>query len=732
MAAEPPSLEELLEKKKQEEDEMAKPKFLTKEERAALALKRREEQVAKIRDAQKQAEEARKNWGRVEKPAEDRKDRDYGRDRGSDRGMDRGIDRDRERDRDRRRDRRDRSRSRDKRRSRSRDRDGRRRDRSRSREPRDRRDDRKRDRDSDDGDDTGKMANAVKDRYLGKQKEKKKRGRRLHEKKFVFDWDAGEDTSQDYNKLYQSRHEIQFFGRGSVAGMDVNAQKKEKNSFYQEMMETRRTADEKEQEKNRLEKEKTKEKKVAHDDRHWRMKELSEMTDRDWRIFREDFNISIKGGKVPRPLRNWEESGFPDEVYRAVQEIGYLEPTPIQRQAIPIGLQNRDVIGVAETGSGKTAAFLLPLLVWITSLPKIERQEHSDQGPYAIILAPTRELATQIEEETNKFGKLLGIRTVSVIGGASREEQGMKLRMGVEVVIATPGRLMDVLENRYLLLNQCTYVILDEADRMLDMGFEPDVQKILEYLPASNMKKDTDEFDNEEALMKGFETRDKYRQTVMFTATMSPAIERLARQYLRRPAVVHIGNAGKPTERVEQVVYMITKDRKPKKLLEVISQHDKYPIIVFVNRKHGADSLAKGLAKVGKKTSVLHGGKGQDAREYALKALKDQETKILVATDVAGRGIDIKDVSLVINYDMAKTIEDYTHRIGRTGRAGKHGKAITFLTADDTAVYYDLKQCLLESPISSCPPELANHEAARAKPGQITSKKRQDETLYLK
>lgn len=525
------------------------PKFLSKAERAALALKRREEEVAKIREAQKQAEEARKNWGRVEKTVsvEEKKEkdpRDYGRERMNDR------------DRDRRRDRRDRSRSRDRRRSRSRDRDNRRRDRSRSRDRRDRRDDRKKEKNDESENEEAvqdKMATAVKDRYLGKQKEKKKRGRRLHERKFVFDWDAGEDTSQDYNKLYQSRHEIQFFGRGSIAGMDVNAQKKEKNTFYSTIMEQRRTEDEKEQEKTRLEKEQKKEKKVAHDDRHWRMKELTEMTDRDWRIFREDFNISIKGGKVPRPLRNWEEAGFPQEVYRAVQEIGYLEPTPIQRQAIPIGLQNRDVIGVAETGSGKTAAFLLPLLVWITSLPKIERQEHRDMGPYAIIMAPTRELAQQIEEETNKFGKLLGIRTVSVIGGASREDQGMKLRMGVEVVIATPGRLLDVLENRYLLLNQCTYVILDEADRMLDMGFEPDVQKVLEYMPATNLKPDTEEFDNEEALMKGFATREKYRQTVMFTATMSSAIERLARQYLRRPAVVHIGSVGKPTERVEQV-----------------------------------------------------------------------------------------------------------------------------------------------------------------------------------
>ncbi|PAV84537.1 hypothetical protein WR25_22046 isoform A [Diploscapter pachys] len=474
---------------------------------------------------------------------DDRNSRDDRRRDRRDRSRSRSRDRERERDRDRRRDR-----------SRSRSRD-RRRERSRSRERRKGEDDKngKEDKDKKDEEifDPNKLQEAVKARYLGAQREKKKRSRRLHERKFVFDWDASDDTSQDYNKIYQQRHEVQFFGRGSIAGMDVNAQKKQKSSFYQSLVEKRRTEEEKEQEKNRIEKEKTKERKTAHDDRHWKMKLLDEMTERDWRIFREDFNITIKGGKVPKPLRSWDESGLPEEVLSAINKVGYKEPTPIQKQAIPIGLQNRDIIGVAETGSGKTAAFLIPLLVWINGLPKMERQEHYDLGPYAIIMAPTRELAQQIEEETNKFGELLSIRTVSVIGGASREDQGMKLRCGI--VIATPGRLLDVLENRYMQLAQCTYVILDEADRMLDMGFEPEVQKVLEYLPASNLKPDTDDAETETTLMKAFSTRDKYRQTVMFTATMSPAIERLARQYLRRPAVVYIGSAGKPTERVEQV-----------------------------------------------------------------------------------------------------------------------------------------------------------------------------------
>ncbi|VDK89308.1 unnamed protein product [Litomosoides sigmodontis] len=561
--------------------------------------------------------------------------------------------------------------------------------------------------------------------------------------------------------------------------MDVNAQKKQKSEFYANLMEKRRTKEEKQQEELRLAGVKKKEKKEAFDNRHWTQKNLDQMTERDWRIFREDFNISIKGGRVPKPLRNWDEAGLPSEVFDVIMKIGYKEPTPIQRQAIPIGLQNRDIIGVAETGSGKTAAFLIPLLVWITSIPKFHGNDEQDTGPYAIIMAPTRELAQQIEEETVKFGQLLGIRTVSVIGGASREEQGLKLRLGVEVVIATPGRLLDVLENRYLSLDQCTYVILDEADRMLDMGFEPEVQKVLEYIPVTNLKPDTEDAEKEESIMENFFSKKKYRQTVMFTATMSPAIERLARAYLRRPAVVYIGSVGRPTERVEQIVYMIGEESKRKKLVELISS-DAFepPIIIFVNQKRGADMLAKGLTKLGFQPCVLHGGKGQDAREYSLAALKDGTKDILVATDVAGRGIDIKDVSLVLNYDMAKSIEDYTHRIGRTdlsadkqffsirklstsvlrgsrecwfrsaatiffcylssekwfalniGRAGKHGKAITFLTPEDKDVFYDLKQCLLESPVSSCPPELANHPEAQHKPGTFVPKKRQEETLF--
>lgn len=485
------------------------------------------------------------------------------------------------------------------------------------------------------------------------------------------------------------------------------------------------------QEFERLKKVKRREDKQKWDDRHWTDKDLERMQERDWRIFREDYNIAIKGGNIPHPIRHWNEAGLPDEINKVIEDAGYTEPTPIQRQAIPIGMQNRDLIGVAETGSGKTAAFLLPLLVWIQSMPKAVLHEDADQGPYAIIMAPTRELAQQIEEESNKFGTPLGIRTVAVIGGLSREEQGFKLRMGCEIVIATPGRLIDVLENRYLVLSRCTYIVLDEADRMIDMGFEPDVQRILDHMPLTNTKPDTEEAEDPTTLLANLKSKTKYRQTVMFTATMPPQVERLARTYLRRPAVVYIGSIGKPVERVEQVVHVIKENEKRNKLVQILNQGIEPPILIFVNQKKGADVLAKSLEKMGYNAATLHGGKGQEQREHALAGIKTGDKDILVATDVAGRGIDIKDVSMVINYDMAKTIEMYTHRVGRTGRAGKTGKSVTFITTEHAELFYDLKQRLVSSPVSHCPPELANHPDAQNKPGTVTQKKRKDEKIFV-
>lgn len=665
---EPLSLEELLAKKKAEEASKSKPVFLTKAQRAEEALKRRQEEIDKLR---KQQDEERKIIQQA-KASRQEEVIDYETRRGRERAAAKEEEKQKDKDRER-------------------------------------------------------ESDAIKERYLGLVK-KKRRVRRLNDRKFVFDWDAGEDTSTDYNGLYKERHQVQFFGRGNLAGIDIKAQKRDQSKFYGELLEKRRTEAEKAQEKMRLKKVRRKEEKQLWDDRHWSDKEVLDMTERDWRIFREDYNITIKGGRIPEPIRNWVESGIQKELLEIVDKVGYKEPTPIQRQAIPIGMQNRDIIGVAETGSGKTLAFLIPLLSWIQSLPKIERTEDCDQGPYAIILAPTRELAQQIEEETLKFGQPLGIRTVVVVGGLSREEQGFRLRMGCEIVIATPGRLIDVLENRYLVLNQCTYIVLDEADRMIDLGFEPDVQRILEYMPVTNLKPDTDEAEDSKIILANYNTKKKYRQTVMFTATMPPAVERLARTYLRRPAVVYIGSIGKPVDRVEQIVHIMTENDKRRKLMEYLSKGFEPPIIIFVNQKKGADVLAKGLEKLGHNACTLHGGKGQEQREYALASLKSGTKDILVATDVAGRGIDIKDVSMVLNYDMAKTIEDYTHRIGRTGRAGKTGIAVSFCTNDDSALFYDLKQMVLASPVSTCPPELMNHSECQVRPNQ--PKRRRDEMIF--
>uniref|UniRef100_A0A8D3D7Y1 RNA helicase n=1 Tax=Scophthalmus maximus TaxID=52904 RepID=A0A8D3D7Y1_SCOMX len=657
--AQPLSLEELLAKKKAEEEAEAKPKFLSKAEREAEALKRRAQQTE---DRRRLVDEERKKR---------RMFQDIGR---------KMMEDPQERERRERRERMERENNGNE------EDDGR----QKLREEKDK----------------SKELHAIKERYLGGLK-KRRRTRHLNDRKFVFEWDASEDTSVDYNPIYKEKHSVQLYGRGFIAGIDLKQQKRDQSHFYGDLMEKRRTLEEKEQEEVRLKKMRKKEAKQRWDDRHWSQKKLDEMTDRDWRIFREDYSITTKGGKIPNPIRNWKEYSLPDHILEVIEKCGYKDPTPIQRQAIPIGLQNRDIIGVAETGSGKTAAFLIPLLVWITTLPKIERIEDSDQGPYAVILAPTRELAQQIEEETIKFGKPLGIRTVAVIGGISREDQGFRLRMGCEIVIATPGRLIDVLENRYLVLGRCTYVVLDEADRMIDMGFEPDVQKILEYIPVTNQKPDTDEAEDPEKMIMNFESgKHKYRQTVMFTATMPPAVERLARSYLRRPAVVYIGSAGKPHERVEQKVLLMSEGEKriePELVSSSVPQYN---------------------------ACTLHGGKGQEQREFALSNLKAGAKDILVATDVAGRGIDIHDVSMVLNYDMAKNIEDYIHRIGRTGRAGKSGMALTFLTKEDSAVFYDLKQAFMESPVSTCPPELTNHPEAQHKPGTILTKKRREETIF--
>jgi len=290
----------------------------------------------------------------------------------------------------------------------------------------------------------------------------------------------------------------------------------------------------------------------------------------------------------------------------------------------------------------------------------------------------------------------------------SIEDQGFQVRQGVEILVATPGRLIDCLERRLVVLNQCNYVVLDEADRMIDMGFEPQVQAILEAMPSSNMKPD------EEVAEDGNEEF-KYRQTFMFSATMPPAVERITRKYLRRPAFVSIGEIGQTASTVTQNFVFCPETQKEARLYELISREIP-PIMVFVNARKSCDVVYRQVHGKGFKVTVLHGGKTQDGREAALAEFKEGIHDIIVCTDVAGRGIDVSGVEHVINYDCPKNIEDYTHRIGRTGRAGKTGKATTLLTPEDTHIYYDLKNKLEESQ-QAVPTEILKNPASQQKPG---------------
>ncbi|KAI1470198.1 DEAD-domain-containing protein [Daldinia caldariorum] len=565
----------------------------------------------------------------------------------------------------------------------------------------------------------------IRARYMGPEMNQstfsaKKKRRRTTEKKFNFEWDAEEDTTQDHNPIYAERAEPTFFGRGRLAGFGDDMTEENAKKYAMSLIE--RDPENGEQRARELLDMMQKAKERANRNglgKHWSEKKLEDMRERDWRIFKEDFGISTKGGLIPNPMRNWQESGLPRRLLDIIHKVGYDEPTPVQRAAIPIALQARDLIGVAVTGSGKTAAFLLPLLVYISELPPLT-EITKNEGPYSLIIAPTRELVQQIESEAKKFAIPLGFTVVSLVGGHSLEEQAFALRNGAEIIVATPGRLVDCIERRLLVLSQCCYIIMDEADRMIDMGFEEPVNKILDALPVTNEKPDSDAAENAQLMSRHLGGKDRYRQTMMYTATMPAAVEKIAKKYLRRPATVTIGNAGEAVDTVEQRVEFVPgEDRRKKRLQEILSSNEfAPPIIVFVNIKRNCDAVAREIKHMGFSAVTLHGSKTQEQREQALASVRNGTTDVLVATDLAGRGIDVPDVSLVVNFNMATSIESYTHRIGRTGRAGKSGVAITFLGNEDADVMYDLRQMLSKSSISRVPEELRRHEAAQQKPNK--------------
>ncbi|KAK2198233.1 bifunctional P-loop containing nucleoside triphosphate hydrolase/Helicase [Babesia duncani] len=554
----------------------------------------------------------------------------------------------------------------------------------------------------------------IKAHYLGLREKKKKIIKPSEKFKtvFTFDWDASEDTAKsDNNPIYQNRHEPQLlFGRGFRAGMDITEQRK-RNNFYNELVKRRTHTDAASTYGSDSDVDDDKEDEILH----WSKKNLEDMTDRDWRICREDFDIYVKGGKVPPPIRSWHESSLPVELLKAIEKAGYKQPTPIQMQAIPIALEMRDLIGIAVTGSGKTAAFVLPMLTYVKGLPLLDMNTSQD-GPYALVMAPSRELALQITDETTKFSEYSGCRTVAVVGGRDAEEQAFKIRNGAEVIIGTPGRIKDMLDRAYTVLNQCNYVILDEADRMIDMGFEEDVNRILDCIPTTNLKDENEAKALEQALSTKAGHR-RFRITQMFSATMPQAVEKLTKKYLRAPAYITIGAVGGGKKSITQRLEFVTEGRKRQRCIEILSTLTP-PIMIFVNLKKGADALARHLNSARYSAVSLHGGKMQKDREESLDSFKKGYYDILVATDVAGRGLDVEGIQAVINYDMPKDIQAYTHRIGRTGRAGKRGKAISLVTEEDSGIFYDLKQLLISTG-NEVPRELAKHPAATTKTALI-------------
>ena len=356
------------------------------------------------------------------------------------------------------------------------------------------------------------------------------------------------------------------------------------------------------------------------------------------------------------------------KLLRAVADQGYATMTPIQAKAIPIVLSGRDVMGAAQTGTGKTAAFSIPLL------QRMLKHENASMSPArhpvrALVLAPTRELADQVAANVKGYARHTQLRSLVVFGGIDMKPQTLELKKGVEVLIATPGRLLDHIEAKNCVLNQVEYVVLDEADRMLDIGFLPDLQRILSYLP-------------------------RQRQTLLFSATFSPEIKKLAASYLQDPVLVEVARPNATASTVEQHFYSVAEDDKRRAIRQILRDRAITQAIVFGNSKLGVARLARAFERDGLRTAALHGDKSQDERLKSLAAFKAGEVDLLVATDVAARGLDIADLPAVFNFDVPFNAEDYVHRIGRTGRAGASGIAVTLVTRDDTRLTGEIEKLI--------------------------------------
>lgn len=357
--------------------------------------------------------------------------------------------------------------------------------------------------------------------------------------------------------------------------------------------------------------------------------------------------------------------GLSKPILRAIDEQGYTTPTPIQKQAIPIVLAKKDVLAGAQTGTGKTAGFTLPLLQLLSDMPK----QNGKPKVSALILTPTRELAAQVAESVHTYGKYLPFKSTVIFGGVGSNPQIDKLKRGVDIVIATPGRLLDLASQGHINLSTVDFFVLDEADRMLDMGFIHDIKKILALLP-------------------------KKRQNLLFSATFSDEIKTLADRLLNNPELIEVARRNTSSESVTQHIYPVDRERKRELLSHLISDNNWKQVLVFTRTKHGANRLAEQLGKDGIPAAAIHGNKSQSARTKALADFKLNKVRVLVATDIAARGIDIDQLPHVVNYELPNVPEDYVHRIGRTGRAGNEGEAISLVCVDEIKLLRDIERLI--------------------------------------
>ena len=359
----------------------------------------------------------------------------------------------------------------------------------------------------------------------------------------------------------------------------------------------------------------------------------------------------------------FKELNIIQPILKAIEEKGYNRPTPIQQQAIPVALSRKDILGCAQTGTGKTASFAIPIIQLLQADPIITKRK----GVKALILTPTRELALQISECLDEYARYTPVRHGVMFGGVNQRPQVTMLQKGIDILVATPGRLLDLMSQGFLSLDQVKYFVLDEADRMLDMGFIHDIKRILPKLP-------------------------KEKQTLFFSATMPDTIIALTNSLLKNPVKIYVTPKSSTVDSIKQLVYFVEKKEKSLLLISILQKSDDRSVLIFSRTKHNADKIVKILGKAGIGSQAIHGNKSQAARQSALGNFKSGKTRVMVATDIASRGIDINELPLVINYDLPDVPETYVHRIGRTGRAGNAGTALTFCSQEERKLINDIQK----------------------------------------